>query len=327
MKTITSAAGQISATVMMVISALILFTLTGCDNPKVYKIGIVNAVPAHEAIVAGFKSGLAKSGFIDGKNITYQYSETIPSEQIDAVLHDLVRKNVDLIFVVTTPVARKAKEIVMGTKIPVVFAPVLYPVESGLVESLIHPGGNFTGIQAGGSIAKALEWHKAAVPGSKNLFVPYKFGDEVAEQSLAELKDANELLDVKLVLREVRSQRELEAALDNIPREADSIWLLNSSFLISNVDLFVKSAIKHKLPLSSGTSQYRAGALVTYGQKPFSTGEQAARLAQRILDGVPPSELPVEISEFYLGVNLRTARAIGISISDSILLQADDIAR
>ena len=108
MKKTSSAAGHISVTFMMIISALILFTLTGCDNPKVYKIGIVNAVPAHEAIVAGFKSGLAKSGFIDGKNITYLYKDTIRSDQIDAVLHDLVRKNVDLIFVVTTPVAKKA---------------------------------------------------------------------------------------------------------------------------------------------------------------------------------------------------------------------------
>jgi putative ABC transport system substrate-binding protein len=67
--------------------------------------------------------------------------------------------------------------------------------------------------------------------------------------------------------------------------------------------------------------------MVSYGQKTFGTGEQAARLAQRILEGVPPSELPVEVSEFYLGVNLRTARAIGIRIADDILLQADDIAR
>lgn len=327
MKKIYTAADRISAIFIMVISVLIIFALTGCEKSKVVKIGIVNINYGLEPVIAGFKSGMKKYGYIEGENIIYIDKSSIQFDQMDAVLKELVNRKVDLLFVVTTPVAKKAKEIVKGTSIPVVFAPVLYPVRSGLIESLIHPGGNLTGIQAGGSTEKALELHKTAVPGSKRIFVPWKQGDEVAEQSLTELKEAAANLGVELVLYEGKTMDELKAALDNIPDRVDSIWLLNSAFLVSNVDLLVKSAIKHKLPLSSGTSQYNNGVMLSYGQKHFKTGEQAARLAHRILGGIPPSDLPVETADFYLGINLRTERAIGLKIPDDVLLQADDIVR
>ncbi len=311
----------------LLLSAALLFLFPGCKKEKVFTVGIVNINPGLEAVVDGFKSGMAERyGYVEGKNITYVYKGALNIDQIDAELKDLKARRVDLIFALTTHAAIKAKKAVEGTRIPVVFAPVLFPVKAGLVKTLIHPEGNLTGIQIGGSAGKALEFHKAVVPGTKNIFVPYH-ADEGAGYSLSDLKEAAGKLGVNLIIKEVRNVNDLKAALDFIPGDADSIWLLNSPFFVSNIDLFVNTAIKQKLLLSSGTSQYKAGVMISYGQAPFRTGEQASRLAHSILQGAPPADLPVEISNFSLGINLKTAQEAGIEIPDDILQQADFIIR
>jgi putative ABC transport system substrate-binding protein len=309
------------------IAASIIFSSAGCVGKKVFRIGIVNVNAGHHSVVAGLKSGLAKAGFIEGKNVAYFQKGDLDLFQADDFLMELVKKKVDLIFVTTTPAAQKAQEAVKGTLIPVVFAPVLYPVGSGLVKSLTHPGGNLTGIRAGGNSSKALEWHKRILPGTKAIFVPCNCRDEAAGWSLSELQETAPKLGIRLIMREVTTVSELKAALDKIPAEADSIWLLNSPFLVSNIRFYVEAAAKHKLPLSSGTSQYGAGVMMSYGQDLFATGEQAAALAAKILQGIRPSELPVETAEFHLGINLRAARAAGVTISDDILQQAKHIVR
>ncbi len=314
--------------IILSISALIIFSLLTCKKTKVFNIGIVNINPGLESVVDGFKSGMAKFGFIEGKNIIYINKGTLNSaEQADAALKDLVVKDVDLILAITTPVAQKAQKAVEGTKIPVVFAPVFFAVESGLVKSMTNPGGNLTGIQIGGSTAKALEWHKTVVHGSKHIFVPYITDAKATEQSLSELKKAAATLGIELIVAGVSNFDELKVTLKNIPRKADAIWLLNSPFLVSNVNLYVEAAIKHKLPLSSGTSQYNSGVMVSYGQDPFRTGEQASRLVHNIFEGASPADLPVEISDFFLGINLQTANAVGIKVPDEVLQQADGIVR
>ena len=311
----------------LLVSAALIIMVTGCKKEKVFTVGIININPGLASVIDGFKDGLSRYGFIEGKNITFIYKGILDLDQVDTVLNDLTARHVDLILALTTPIAVKARRAVEETRIPVVFAPVLFPLKSGLVKSLTFPGDNITGIQIGGSTAKALEWHKAAVPETKNIFVPYKPGDETAAQSLSDLKKAALKLGIKLIIKEVPTLGDLKTALESVPREADSIWLLHSPFLVSNIDLFVNAAMKLKLSLSSGTSQYKAGVMISYGQDPYRTGVQASRLAHRILEGVPPAELPVETADFLLGINLKTARAIGVKIPDDVLRQADNIVR
>ena len=123
------------------------------------------------------------------------------------------------------------------------------------------------------------------------------------------------------------NKKELARFLENIPDKTDALWMLNSHFLIKNTDLFVASAIKNKLPSGSSTSQVDGGVMVTYGQNAFRTGQLAAGLAHKILQGNSPAGLPVEITDFFLGINLKTADMIGIDISDDILHVADTIIR
>lgn len=316
------------AAFIAVLAAVAVLTAGRLIGPRSYIIGIVNNNHGLEMVVTGFKKGMERYGYIEGKNVHYVYGGALKdTAQIDAALSDLIARKADIILTVATPVTLKAKELTKGTEIPVVFAPVFLPVESGLVESLIRPGGNMTGIQIGGSTQKALEWHKAAFPRARRVFVPYTPDEPASIQSLGDLMKAAGKLGVELILAEVRKQDDLKSALNGIPGRADSIWLLNSPFFVENIGLFTDAALKRGLALSSGTSQIRHGVLLSFSQRPVRTGEQASRLASHILDGIPPSELPVETVDYFLSINLRTAADISINVPEAVLQQADNVIR
>jgi putative ABC transport system substrate-binding protein len=308
--------------------AVVLLTVVAAAQckpvkPKKYTIGIINTNPQLEAVVAGFKSGLSKFGYIEGKNVEYVYKMTPPDpDQIDAALREVLSGKSDMLFACTGPVARRAKKLAAET-VPIVFAPVYYPVKSGLVESLSRPGPNITGIQIGGSAANALQWLLEIDPRVKRIYVPFDTTQDVAAKySLEDLEEGAGKLGVELVVSKVSTVKKLVAALD-----VHAVWLLNSPLLVSNVTEYVKAANRRRLPTASSTSQSRAGILITYGQESMRTGEQASFLAHKILSGARPSDLPVETSDFFLGINLQTAKAVGLEIPESILQQAHFLTR
>jgi putative ABC transport system substrate-binding protein len=308
-----------------------LLLFYGCDRPqshKTYTVGVSSLTPAHNKIFLGFKKGLAESGYVEGKNITFINPGPRPNvTELEKDLRAFVERKVDLILALSTPVAQKTKQITAGTEIPVVFAPVFDPVRSGIVQSLVRPGGNLTGIKVGGNSAKALDWLLKVSPDIKNIAVPFNAGNKATVQSLGDLQQAADKVGVRLTVYEAKDLQGLETILENLPGESDALWLLNSHFLVRYTELFVNAAIKNKLPLGSSTSQVGAGVLVSYGQNTFRTGELAAGLAQRIFSGISPADLPVENTDFFLGINLITANRIGIDISDDILHAADTIIR
>jgi len=303
----------------------------GCNKSelhKTYTVGVVCLNPEHDKIFLGFKKGLAESGYIEGKNITFIYHCARSNiTEMEEDLRAIIERKVDLILALSTPAAQKAKLMTAGTGIPVVFAPVYDPVESGIVQDLIHPGGNLTGIKVGGNSAKALEWLLKVAPDIKNIAVPFNRGNKATEQSLKELQQAAGIIGVKLSVREVKDRQELKTLFENLPAESDALWLLNSNLLVRNIEMFVAAAIKNRLPLGSSTSQVESGVMVSYGQNLYRTGELAASLAERIFLGISPADLPVESTDFFLGINLKTANRIGIDISDDILHVADKIIR
>jgi putative ABC transport system substrate-binding protein len=298
-------------------------------KPKKYTIGIINTNPQLEAVVAGFKSGLSKFGYSEGKNVEYVYKMTPPDpDRIDSTLREVLSRKPDMLFACTGPAARRAKKLTAETTVPIVFAPVYYPVKSGLVESLSLPGPNITGIQIGGSAANALQWLLEIDPRVKRIYVPFDTTQDVASKySLEDLEEGAGKLGVELVVSKVSTAEELFVALKAIPRDVHAVWLLNSPLLVSNVTEYVKAANRRRLPTASSASQSGAGILITYGQESFRTGEQASFLAHKILSGTRASDLPVETSDFFLGINLQTAKAVGLEIPESILQQAHFLNR
>lgn len=294
------------------------------EQKKNYLIGVINPNQGTQDINRGFTEGLSESGYIKGQNTTFITS--VSSFELDQVIQDMVARNADLIFTVTTPVTRKAKEATRQKNIPVVYA-MQDPVASGLIKSLAQPNGNLTGVQIRGSVPKTVEWMLSVSPEINHLFVPIKYDTKAAEQSLEDLQKTVSFLGIKVTLAEVNDQSELDTALASIPEDADGMLMLHSIFIHSNVDKLIQAAIEKKLLIGSAAAQSDLGVTITYGMIPENTGRQASRMASLILSGMSPSDIPSEVADFFLGINLKTAAASGVEIPATVLQQADIIIR
>jgi anti-anti-sigma factor len=216
-----------------------------------------------------------------------------------------------------------AKKAVAGTNIPVVFAPVINPVEEGVVDSDAQPGGNVTGVQNGRAVAKILEWLHKLVPQTKQIHVLYHPQDAVAQTSIKPLPAVTSALGIELVLTEVQSAEEAMAAIQTLPEDAALFFAPTPS--LEPISALVEAATKRGIPVGSQTHAHlQAGALVTYAARPSAMGEQAARMADQILKGAKPGDLPVETAEFFLHINMKSAEAIGLDVPEAILRQAQE---
>lgn len=291
-----------------------------------FTIGIVSFSKRFNPIINGFKDGLAKRGYVEGTNIKYVYNDaTFAIEDINAAVQILLDHDVDLILSVSTPVTIRIKKQTKGLDVPVVFVPIYDPVKNGIVKSIINPSGNLTGIRVRGFVKKTLEWHLAINSQSKQLFVPYSPHDNVSVMALNELKIAATKHGVELVTVAVNSTNELNQALESIPKKVNGIFLLPGGLRLAYIDNVIKIAKAGGLLISGAGSHYKIGAVVSYGPDFYDIGKQASRLAHRILQGNVPSNLPIETAEFYLGINLKVARQLGIKIPIHVSKQAHNI--
>ncbi len=310
----------------LLITILVAVTIScSVTEDKTYTIGIVNPNTGLQSVTKGFIEGMMEFGYVEGKNVTYIKKNSKKDMAFD--INSMVNKKVDMIFTVTTPATKAATKATKGSNIPVIFGVTFAPEKSGLIKSIKRPGGNVTGIQVSGSTPKALEWLMVIAPNIKNIFVPATYDTKAALLSLADLKKGAKKLGIRLTIAETKTKAALEETLSSIPDDADAIFIINSILIVSNIDKVVETAIKHKLPMGSGTGQYKNGVTISYGQNHYISGKKASRLADQVLNGVSPAELPVEMTEYFLGINLKTTHAMGLSISEEVLQQADFVIR
>lgn len=311
---------------------LALAGFVGCQSKpeeKVITVGVVSYSPAMNTAYEGFKKQMEEFGYEEGVNIRYIYDR--PAENQEELLEfaqSLVDQGVDLILALATPSALAAKEATAESPIPVVFVPATDPVGSKLVESLSHPDGNLTGVTNLSSETLRLDWLIDVVDTKilTKIYIPYNPNDKSALFALGKAQDAAPDMGLEIVPAEATNVAEMELALAEMPEDITAIYMLPDSVAISAIQAFVKTALDHKIPLCAPTTtQVKAGALISYGLDLESASKQAARLAYQILQGKNPGDLPVEESEFYLAINLATAKAIELDITDSIINQADFI--
>jgi len=316
--------------VLFAIALIIGLSLSACApaQPKTFVIGIVNPAAILSPVIDGFKAGLTGLEFVEGKNVTYVYDGVIESSKINASTQALIDKKVDLILALSTPAAQAAQTLTAGTNIPVLFVPVTDPVAAKLVPSLVKPGANLTGIATGGGENQRFEWLTRVVPTVKKIYLPYNPSDQSPVNALKGFQEVATKLGVELVLQTAKTADEVKAAIANIPDGVDAIFIGPDSLVGSLSADWIKAAIAHKLPLSgSSASHVKAGMLMSYSYDTTAVGKQAAGLAAQILKGAKPADLPVETSEFFLSINMQTAKAIGITVSDDILRQAGTVIR
>ncbi len=301
---------------------------------KVYRLGFLQnsppTIPGVARNLEAFRQGLSERGWAKGQNIVieYRYAEG-RVERFPSLAAELVSLKVDVIVVVSTPGARAAKE--ATTTIPIVMAYVFDPVGLGVVASLARPGGNVTGVAfvAGPEIAgKYLELLKEIVPKLSRVAVLSNPDSPASPFLLRETQAAAQVLAVKPQLLEVRSPNELEGAFAAMSRErADALLVLPHPFNFYHAKQIADLAAKSRLPaVYPFRESVEAGGLMAYAADAPDMFRRAATYVDKILKGAKPADLPVEQpTRFELVVNLKTAKALHLTIPRALLLRADQV--
>jgi len=299
--------------------------------PKTARIGFMS-LSSGPTPTMDISPGLRELGWIEGQNLAIEYRWAASREdQLPALAVELVRLKVDVIVTSSTQAAQAAKR--ATTTIPIVATFVADPVGSGLVASLARPGGNITGLTtlATGLVAKRLELLKAVASGSTRVAVlwqPGAFGERTMRDMMEETQVAGRTLALQLQFVEARRPDDFEQAFSAM-REARAGGLLvfPSSILFEARRNIVAHAAKSRLPTvypwREGAS---AGGLMSYSTNFPDMYRRAATYVDKILKGAKPAHLPIEQpTKFELVINLKTAKALGLTIPPSLLQRADQV--
>jgi putative tryptophan/tyrosine transport system substrate-binding protein len=292
---------------------------------KVARIGVLAvSAAAFSPRIEAFRRGLREHGYVEGKNIVFEYRYAEGKlDRLPDLAVELVALKVDVIVTASPPSVRAAKR--ATSTIPIVFAAVGDPVATGLVKSLARPGGNVTGLSILGPEldGKRLELLKEAV--TKTSRVAVLFGPESPRK---ELEIAAQALGIQLVLLPVRELGDFEPAFETARKESVHALLTSPSPLLNTVrERIVELAAKNRLPAMYGSSEFvEAGGLMSYAPSYVDLFRRAAIYVDKILRGAKPADLPVEqATKFELVINLKTAKALGLTISPSLLARADQV--
>jgi putative ABC transport system substrate-binding protein len=318
----------LAAILFLIGTALGLSATVGAQPAgKVPRIGVIAERASPDPIFEAFVEGLRDLGYIDGQSIVIEkrYGQGAV-ERYPELAAELIGLKVDVLVVGGSVAARSAKA--ATTSIPIVFTSVADPVAAGLVASLSRPGGNATGLSniVAELSGKQLELLKLASPKSSRVAVlhnPLNSGP-----ALKVTREAARALGLELVFLEVRQTSELPRALSMVAeRRADAILALSDPVMGNSLPQLSKFALVNRLPAIYSRSEFaQEGGLLAYGPSFAASYRRAAAYVDRILKGAKPGELPVEQpTTFELAINLRTAKALGLTISPSMLQRADRV--
>jgi ABC-type uncharacterized transport system substrate-binding protein len=300
------------------------------DKAKVARIGWLSAATARvdDTYFVALQSGLRELGYVEGQNVVFERRwASSGAAQLPTLAAELVRLKVDVICTTGTPASMAAKS--ATTTIPIVFAAVAFPDQSGLVASYPHPGGNITGVAfVGGEYGKRLELLKQAVPKLRRMALIYNSDNRASMFALEETQRWAKTLNVTIEPHSLRGPQDLNSILDAIARSRpDALMTTADSFILSYHAPIVEFAAKRRLPSILPDRQFvDAGGLMFYGGSIPDMYRRAAIYVDRILKGTKPLDLPVEQPlKFDMVINLRTARKLGLTIPKSVLQRADEL--
>jgi putative ABC transport system substrate-binding protein len=276
-----------------------------------------------------FRHALRDLGWIDGNNVSieYRWAEGKP-ERLPVLARELVQLSVDVLVTSGAPAALAAQQ--ATATIPIVMAQINDPVALGLVASLSKPGSNITGLATLHSElgSKQIELIKEAVPKASRLAVLWHPGNPGARDIVTHTRHAARTLGLALLPVEVRGAGDLAAALTAMKRQrADALLVAPDPLLLPYSVELVQLTIKHGLPTMFGWSELvEAGGLMAYGPSIPEIFRRAAVYVDKILKGAKPADLPVEQpTKFELVINMKTAKALGLTIPPSVLARADQV--
>ena len=299
---------------------------------KVYRIGYLGVTSHAEYTreIEALLKGLRQLGYEEGKNIAihYEFAEG-DYNRLPVLAAKLVNLNVDVLIAHSTPGARAAKQ--ATSTIPIVVAAVADPVDVGLVTSIARPGGNLTGLTFffAEICAKRVELIKEAVPAATRLGVLVNPANPSGKAALTTMQRTARALRVELLLVEVRAVDDIAGAFAMLAsRGAQALTFIEDPLLISSARYLAQLATQNRLPMIGGGDKpaVEAGALMAYGADRYDLWFRTAFFVDKILKGTQPADLPIEQAvKFELIINLKTAKALGLTIPLPLLARADEL--
>lgn len=295
-------------------------------KPPVVGFLVAGTPASHGAWVAAFTQRLSELGWTDGRNIKIEYRwATGDIRQTTNFATEFVQQKVDVI--VTSAFGVVAAKQATST-IPIVSAAFGDAVASGIVASLARPGGNVTGltIQPGELSSKRLELLRDIIPNVRRLAALVNT-HVVGAQEVVAIRTASAKLNIHANVLDVQTAEEIEAAMATLADQTDALYVFSEPLTNANKDKIIKAANAAKIPTIFGFREFvAAGGLISYGPSFIDLFARAAEFTDKILRGAKPADLPVQQPvKFDLIINLKAAKALGLSISETVLIRADEV--
>jgi putative ABC transport system substrate-binding protein len=297
---------------------------------KVATIGFLGPATPSVAgkLVAAFVNRLRDLGWVEGRNLTieYRWAEG-QNDRYAEIASEFVALNVDLIVTWGSAPVLAAKQ-ATGV-IPIVFAAQMDPISVGVVRSLSRPGGNITGLslQQTDTTGKRLELLREVVTNLRRLAIMGNVGTPGVVLEMAEMARTARALGVDITTLEVRSAENIVPAIESIKGRADALYIATDPLVLSNRTQITALSTEAGLPTIYGSREYvEAGGFMSYGPNYSDLFRRAAELADKILRGAKPADLPVEQpTKFDLVINLKTAKTLGLTVPPTLLARADEV--
>jgi putative ABC transport system substrate-binding protein len=296
---------------------------------KIYRIGLFHVGLDHvPPSLDGLREGLKALGYEEGKDLQLDFRNVADEKAARAVARELARQRPDLIVAFENQTLRAAKA--ATSEIPVVFLHVSDPVTAGVVKSLAHPGGNMTGfIALGNAPSKEVELFKQLVPSLRRLLVLSDPDDPGVPEFRTQVRQVATALNFQAIERDARTQTDLEHVFASVSLStADGVFIASLNLRVKFHSLILALAADRHLPVAGHRKEWvERGALFSYSESIREVGRAAAvRYVDKILKGARPADLPVEAYEHpELVINLKTAKALGLTIPQSLLQRADQV--
>ncbi len=322
--------GLLSLLVFLPAGYLIVSGAGAAERAGPVRIGALTESWGPTPQIVGLRDGLIGLGYRESEQffIGVRFTRGDPAA-LPGAARELVQQGVVLIFASDESAAKAAQK--ATSKIPIVFAEVGDPLGLGLAQSFSRPGGNITGVtNLGLELApKRLEVFREIVPNMKRVLLPYNAADTYAVAEAREYRNAARRLGVVLVEKAVQTREEAQAALAQV-RKGDVDGILKPRGISLNILGFIlEAAASRAIPtMFNGTWYLERGGLANYGPDGYASGRQAARLVDKILRGAKRAGIPVETSsKIEFAINMKAARALGLTIAPEVLYRADRIIR
>jgi putative ABC transport system substrate-binding protein len=279
------------------------------------------------AWAAAFAKRLNELGWIEGRTVAieYRWSDARP-ERVAAFAAEFVQQKVDVILTYGSAVVTLRQA---TASIPIVFALATDPLGSGLVASLARPGGNVTGLslEATDIAGKRLELLREAVPGLRHLAILHDANYSATVREMGEAQSAARRFSLDVALYGIRRADDIAPAFDALKSRADALYVVVDQLILANVTQIAALARSARLPtVFTDRSNVQAGGLMSYGASIPTLFQRAAEYVDKILRGAKPSDLPVEQpTKFELVINMKTAKELGLTIPQTLLVATDEV--